>query len=74
MRHSRFWELMAEEFGEGYARSLANNQHLTALGGRTAQQALDAGEAPRAVWAALTAQMDVPVERRHGREVPPPRS
>ncbi|QIM21201.1 DUF3046 domain-containing protein [Phycicoccus sp. HDW14] len=74
MRHSRFWELMAEEFGAAYARSLANGQHLTALGGLTAQAALDAGEQPREVWEALCEQMDVPVERRHGRELPPPRT
>lgn len=65
---------MAEEFGEAYARSLANGQHLTAFGGLTAQAALDAGEPPREVWAALCEQMDVPVERRHGRDLPPPRT
>ncbi|MBD3781484.1 MAG: DUF3046 domain-containing protein [Micrococcales bacterium] len=71
MRHSRFWELMAEEFGEAYSRSLARSQHLTALGGHTADEALEAGVAPREVWTALCDQMDVPEERRHGRDHPP---
>ncbi len=62
---------MAEEFGDAYASSLARGQHLTTLGGLTAQQALDGGEAPREVWAAVCEQMSVPVERRHGREIPP---
>ncbi|NHI18073.1 DUF3046 domain-containing protein [Phycicoccus endophyticus] len=73
MRHSRFWELMDEEFGDAYARSLARTQHLTALEGRTAQDALEAGLPPRTVWLALCAQMDVPEERRHGRDLPPRR-
>ncbi|MGL5910780.1 MAG: DUF3046 domain-containing protein, partial [Phycicoccus sp.] len=34
MRHSRFWELMAEEFGATYAESLASSVVLSALGGR----------------------------------------
>ncbi|MGL5860350.1 MAG: DUF3046 domain-containing protein [Phycicoccus sp.] len=70
MRHSRFWELMAEEFGATYAESLASSVVLSALGGRTARSALDAGVPPRDVWAALCEAMDVPEERRHGRDVP----
>ncbi len=44
---------MDEVFGAGYARSLASDLVLGALGGRTAQQALDEGEPPRVVWEAL---------------------
>ncbi|MGL5867114.1 MAG: DUF3046 domain-containing protein [Dermatophilaceae bacterium] len=68
MRHSRFWELMAEEFGAAYADSLAASQVMAALGGRTAREALDAGIPPREVWAALCDAADVPEERRHGRD------
>ncbi|MGL5928028.1 MAG: DUF3046 domain-containing protein [Dermatophilaceae bacterium] len=68
MRHSKFWELMAEEFGETYAESLASSLVLSALGGRTAREALDAGIPPREVWVALCDSMDVPEPRRHGRE------
>jgi len=64
---------MAEEFGAAYADSLARSHVMAALGGRTAQEALDAGVAPREVWLALCADMDVPEERRHGRDLPPPK-
>ncbi|MGL4745664.1 MAG: DUF3046 domain-containing protein [Dermatophilaceae bacterium] len=70
MRHSRFWELMAEEFGAAYAESLAASQVMAAVGGRTAREALDAGIPPREVWSALCDTMDVPEPRRHGRGAP----
>ncbi len=73
MRHSVFWQLMEEEFGVGYARSVAQDQAIGALDGRTAQQALDAGEAPRTVWVAVCDAMEVPADRRLGRELPPAR-
>lgn len=43
------------------------------VGDRTAQQALDAGVAPRDVWLALCAATDVPRERWHGAGRPQPR-
>jgi hypothetical protein len=64
---------MAEEFGEAYAGSLARSHVMAALGGRTAVEALDAGVAPREVWLALCADLDVPAQRRHGRDLPPRR-
>lgn len=36
---------------------------LTRLGGRTAEQAIEAGVEPRAVWRALCADFDVPREQ-----------
>ena len=73
MRHSRFWELAAGEFGAAYAGSLARSHVMSALGGRTAVEALEAGAPPREVWLALCDDMDVPEERRHGRDLPPRR-
>jgi hypothetical protein len=73
VRHSVFWQLMEEEFGVGYARSVAQDQAISALDGRTAQQALDAGEAPRTVWLAVCDAMQVPPARRLGRDLPPAR-
>ncbi len=72
MRHSKFWELVGEEFGEAYAGSLTRSHVMSALGGRTAVEALDAGVPPRTVWLALCDAMDVPEDRRHGRDRPPP--
>jgi hypothetical protein len=46
---------------------------MSALGGRTAVEALEAGIPPREVWLALCADMDVPEERRHGLDKPPRR-
>ena len=66
MRHSDFWRLMDDEFGPAYARSVASDQVVAALGGRTAVEALDAGVAPRDVWAGVCEAMHVPVERRLG--------
>lgn len=61
---------MDEEFGASYARTLARTHVLGALGDRTAQVALDEGEAPRTVWLALCRDLDVPESRRHGRDLP----
>jgi hypothetical protein len=43
---------------------------IGALGHRTAEQALEAGEEPREVWLALAADLEVPRERWWGREEP----
>lgn len=74
MRLSHFWMLMDDEFGPAYAASLAHDQALDALGGRTATEALAAGTPPREVWTALCDALDVPPERRHGKERPPRRT
>lgn len=73
MRLSDFWRLMEDEFGEGYARSLARDHVVGALGQRTATQALDSGIKPREVWLALCDDMDIPPERRLGKDLHPRR-
>lgn len=73
VRLSEFWSLMDDEFGRGYSRSLASDHVLGALGGRTAVQALESGVRPRAVWQAICEDLDVPEERRLGRDVRPTR-
>jgi Protein of unknown function (DUF3046) len=67
VRHSEFRQLLEGEFGADYARTVARDVVLGALGGRTAEQALAAGLRPREVWVALCDAMDVPAERRWGR-------
>jgi hypothetical protein len=69
VRHSEFWQLMDEEFGVGYARTVARDQVIAGLGGRTVDEALAAHVPPRQVWFALCDVMDVPVERRWGRNL-----
>ena len=69
MRMSDFWHLMDDEFGAAYARSLARDHVLGALGNRSALEAIESGTKPREAWLALCIDMDVPVERRLGREL-----
>ena len=68
MRHSEFWQLMAAEFGEAYARTLARELVISSLGERTALQALAGHEDARTVWWAVCEAMDVPPERRWGQD------
>jgi len=62
---------MDDEFGAGYSRVLSSTLVLAGVGGRTADQALDAGVPPRQVWIALCEVQDVPPERRLGRDIKP---
>lgn len=70
MRVSEFWSRVDDEFGAAYAQSLARSHVMAALGDRTAVEALASGVPPREVWLALCAAMDVPEDRRHGRQDP----
>ena len=73
MRVSEFWTLVDDEFGTAYGRSLATDHVLLVLGDRTAREALDGGVEPKEIWLALCEAMDVPAERRLGRDRPPRR-
>jgi hypothetical protein len=55
---------MNEQFGEGYAESVAKDYVLAELGGRTIDQALAEGVAAKAVWHAVCATFDVPQKLR----------
>ncbi len=55
---------MHEEFGEMRGDSLARDHVFSALGGRTALAALEAGTEPKRVWLAVCDAYDVPVRRR----------
>lgn len=68
MRLSQFRRLMEDEFGVVRAGSLARDHVFAELGGRTVEQALEAGIDPRRVWAAVCEAYDVPRERRLGRD------
>jgi hypothetical protein len=49
------WARMDEVFGPAYAASVANDQVLTQLGGRTVVQALASGFEALDVWRAVVA-------------------
>ena len=63
MRLTQFRELVEAQFGPVRGASLVVDHVLTGLGGRTAEQAIEAGVDPRDVWWALCADFDVPRDR-----------
>jgi hypothetical protein len=64
MRITVFRRLMEEEFGAMRAETLAADHVLSALGGRTADEALRDGYSAKEVWHAVCVEFDVPPERR----------
>lgn len=64
MRLTDMWARMEETFGRGYAESVASDQILPELGGRTVRQALAAGEETVTVWRAVVAAYPDRVPRR----------
>lgn len=64
MRLSQFRELMEDEFGAARAASLCRDHVFAGLGGRTVEQALEAGVDPRKVWREVCEAYDVPPGRR----------
>ncbi|MBM0278595.1 MULTISPECIES: DUF3046 domain-containing protein [Micromonospora] len=55
MRLTDFWARLEEAFGPGYAASIARDQVLSQLDGRTIEQALASGEQTHVVWRAVCA-------------------
>ena len=50
-----FWSRLEQVFGAGYAASVANDQVLSTLDGRTIRQALEEGVQTVVVWRAVCA-------------------
>ncbi|EYR63352.1 hypothetical protein N866_01255 [Actinotalea ferrariae CF5-4] len=69
MRYSEFRDLVDDVLGP-VGPTLVRDQVLGPLGERTAQEALDDGVEPRAVWRALCDAMDVPEALRWGHDRP----
>jgi hypothetical protein len=55
VRLTDFWWRLEQVFGSAYAASVASDQVLPQLGGRTIDQALAAGEETAVVWRAVVA-------------------
>jgi hypothetical protein len=64
VRHTELWARMDHHLGSGYARVWATQYVMGELGGRTTQEALDAGFAPKEVWRAVWAALDLPASER----------
>ncbi|QXJ25023.1 DUF3046 domain-containing protein [Actinomadura graeca] len=64
MRLTVFWDRMNQQFGEGYAASVAKDYVMAELDGRTIEQALADGEPAKRIWQAVVATFDVPSQLR----------
>jgi hypothetical protein len=64
VRLTQFRELMTEEFGAARAAALSRDHVFAELGGRTVEEALEAGIDPRKVWLAVCEVYEVPPARR----------
>ncbi len=64
MTLTEFRARTVEAFGGSRADHLVRTHHLAACGGRTAAEAIDAGQSVKQVWLALCAEFDVPEHLR----------
>lgn len=64
VRLTVFWERMRAQFGDVYAESVAKDQVLSSLGGRTISQALADGEDVKVVWRAVCDAFQIPERMR----------
>ncbi len=61
---THFRQRMDEEFGPVRAAALAHDHVFAELGGRTVDQALEAGLDAKHVWSVVCTAFDIPPERR----------
>ena len=64
MTLSEFHELVTHVFGRQLGNVIFQEQVISELGDRTAQEALNVGIIPKIVWRALCDAMDVPESDR----------
>ena len=55
---------MRQQFGAVRAESVARDHVFSSLGGRSAVEAIDAGEPVRKVWLAICEEYEVPAKER----------
>jgi hypothetical protein len=63
MRLTDFWNRMEERFGATYARSVAADYRLPALGA-TIDEAIAAGVETKDIWRAVCDEFDIPAHLR----------
>ncbi|GAA4006927.1 DUF3046 domain-containing protein [Allokutzneria multivorans] len=64
MRITLFRSRMTDEFGQVRAELMASTHVFSSLGGRTVEEAMEAGMDPKRIWLAVCEAFDVPPERR----------
>jgi Protein of unknown function (DUF3046) len=63
VRLTEFWGRMDERFGASYARSVAADYRLPALGA-TIDEALARGDETKDIWRAVCAEFEMPAHLR----------
>jgi hypothetical protein len=64
VRLQEFWSRLDAQFGSMRAQSVARDHVFAALGGRTAVDAIEAGQPVRRVWLAICEEYEVPPKER----------
>lgn len=64
MRHTELWARLEGVLGAAYAHAWAGQHVMSALGGRTVLEALDAGVTPKVVWRAVAESLSLPESQR----------
>ena len=64
MRLQEFWSRLDGQFGSMRAQTVARDHVFSALGGRTALDALEHGLPARKVWLAICEEYEVPAKER----------
>lgn len=65
VRHTEFWTRMEQALGSSaYARHWSEQQVIGELNGRTVNEALASGEAPKDVWRAVREKLELPASER----------
>jgi hypothetical protein len=64
VRLQEFWSRLSQQFGSMRAQSVARDHVFSALGGRTAIEAIEAGLPVRKVWLTICEEYDVPQKER----------
>jgi Protein of unknown function (DUF3046) len=64
VRLTVFWDKMRAQFGDAYAASVAKDFVLVGLGGKTVDQALEAGIEPKVIWDAVADAFEIPEKSR----------
>lgn len=60
VRLTDFWERMTAHFGPAYVSSVAQDHVMSALDGRTVEQAIADGVDTKEIWRAVCETFDVP--------------
>jgi hypothetical protein len=64
VRLQEFWSRLSKQFGPMRAQTVARDHIFSALGGRSAVDAIEAGVDVRRVWLAICEEYEVPAKLR----------